>query len=56
MSDEIPWRNHLIRGVGLLIVILAFQQLARGEITPSVALIASGGYVLVAELIRRWVK
>lgn len=54
MSADIPWRKHAVRGVGLLLVIVVFQQLTRGEITLSVALVASIGYVLVAEVIRRW--
>ena len=54
MSDPVPWQEHLVRGGVLLIVVLLFQQIVRGHVTPSVAIVVAIGYVFVAELVRRW--
>lgn len=54
MAKDIPWRKHLIGGAMILLVLLLFQQVARGELTPEVAVVAALGYVLVSELVRRY--
>lgn len=54
MTETIPWRTHLLQGTGVFVILLAFQQVVRGEPTPVVALVAAAGYVVVAELARRY--
>ena len=53
VSISIPWVEHALRAGILLGLILLFQQFYRGSLTPSVAIVAALGYVLMAELVRR---
>lgn len=53
MDEAIPWQEHALRAGVLLVLVLLFQQVTRGELTVSVAVIVALGYVLMAELIRR---
>lgn len=54
MPDSVPWTAHLLRGAVVLVVVLLFQQIIRGEPTPVVAIAVAIGYVLVAEAVRRY--
>lgn len=53
MTDEVPWRSHALRTGIVLLAVLLFQQIARGETTLSIALAVALGYVIVTELVRR---
>ena len=53
MEASIPWQAHAIRGAVILLLVVVFQQLVRGSITPVVAVTVAIGYVIVAEFVRR---
>lgn len=53
MAETIPWQRHVFQGTAVLLGILLFQQLSRGEISPIIAVVVAIGYVLIAELVRR---
>lgn len=52
MTDTIPWQRHVFQGTAVLIVVLLFQELIRGEMSPGIALVVAIGYVLIAEFVR----
>lgn len=53
MEESIPWQEHAMRAAVLFVIVLLFQQLTRGELTLSVAILVAVGYVVMAELVRR---
>lgn len=53
MSGDISWRSHLIKGAFVLVLVLIFQQITRGQLTPIVAIFVATGFVFVSELVRR---
>lgn len=53
MVDPVPWRSHAVRGGLVLIGVLGYQVIARGEISPTIAVAVAAGFVAMAELVRR---
>lgn len=54
MAHDTPWLRHILGFAIVLLVLLVFQQVIRGELTPEIAFAGALGYVIVSELVRRY--
>ncbi len=54
MDGGRSWQLLAVQAAIVVVVIMLFQQLFRGDITVPIALAVGIGYVAVAELVRRY--
>lgn len=49
----VPWQRYVLIGTVVLVLVLVFQQVTRGEPDPGIAIVVAFGYLVASEIVRR---